>query len=202
RQWNQNNIINRQRSNNTYTFGEEEINNWGDEEDISDNNNSPIQGGTRKGGSMHDLKNIRQQSSQSEISDIKKQLTTLNAMIAEFRKENDIVKKDINSIKETFKRNNNHKGSQQKSTKSPIVNDNNKRTKPDSSSSENDDNNVVLNLESRVEKQDNLLNSMFNMITKLTGQLSDKEQQDSTAQRFASIGVLAIRITSLKPIFK
>ncbi|CAB4438352.1 unnamed protein product [Rhizophagus irregularis] len=187
RQWNQNNIINRQRSNNTYTFGEEEINNWGDEEDISDNNNSPIQGGTRKGGSMHDLKNIRQQSSQSEISDIKKQLTTLNAMIAEFRKENDIVKKISTLSKKPLKENKIIRFPT-KSTKSPIVNDNNKRTKPDSSSSENDDNNVVLNLESRVEKQDNLLNSMFNMITKLTGQLSDKEQQDSTAQRFAVLG--------------
>ncbi|CAB4425921.1 unnamed protein product [Rhizophagus irregularis] len=188
RQWNQNNIINRQRSNNTYTFSEEEINDWGDEEDISDDHNNPIRGGTRKGGSMHDPKNIRQQSSQSEISGIKKQLATLNTMITEFRKENDIVKKEINSIKETFKRNNNHKASQQKSTKSPIVNDNNKRTKPDSSSSENDDNNLVLNLESRVAKQDSLLNNMFNMITKLTGQLSDKEQQDSATKEIDSIG--------------
>uniref|UniRef100_U9T3G2 Uncharacterized protein n=1 Tax=Rhizophagus irregularis (strain DAOM 181602 / DAOM 197198 / MUCL 43194) TaxID=747089 RepID=U9T3G2_RHIID len=162
---------------------------WGDEEDISDNNHNPIQGGTRKGGSMHDPNNNTHTSSQNDLSEIKKQLTTLNAMITEFRKENDIVRKEINSIKETFKNNNNRKGLQQKPNKLPIVNDNNKRAKPDSSSSENDDNNLVLNLESRVEKQDSLLNNMFNMITKLTGQLSDKEQQhDTTTKEFASIG--------------
>ncbi|CAG8765534.1 9171_t:CDS:2, partial [Rhizophagus irregularis] len=98
-------------------------------------------------------------------------------------------RKEINSIKETFKNNNNRKGLQHKPNKLPIVNDNNKRAKPDSSSSENDDNNLVLNLESKVEKQDSLLTNMFNMITKLTGQLSDKEQQhDTTTKEFASIG--------------
>ncbi|UZO12198.1 uncharacterized protein OCT59_003746 [Rhizophagus irregularis] len=188
RHWNQNNIINRQRNNNTYTFSEEEMQAWGDEEDISDNNHNPIQGGTRKGGSMHEPNNNTHTSSQNDLSEIKKQLTTLNAMITEFRKENDIVRKEINSIKETFKNNNNRKGLQQKADKLPIVNDNNKRAKPDSSSSENDDNNLVLNLESRVEKQDSLLNNMFNMITKLTGQLSDKEQNDSTTNKIASIG--------------
>ncbi|CAB5388722.1 unnamed protein product [Rhizophagus irregularis] len=188
RHWNQNNIINRQRNNNTYTFSEEEMQAWGDEEDISDNNHNPIQGGTRKGGSMHEPNNNTHTSSQNDLSEIKKQLTTLNAMITEFRKENDIVRKEINSIKETFKNNNNRKGLQQKPDKLPIVNDNNKRAKPDSSSSENDDNNLVLNLESRVEKQDSLLNNMFNMITKLTGQLSDKEQNDSTTTKIASIG--------------
>ncbi|PKC57610.1 hypothetical protein RhiirA1_472234, partial [Rhizophagus irregularis] len=67
---------------------------------------------------------------------------------------------------------------------------------------ENDDNNLVLNLESRVEKQDSLLTNMFNMIIKLTGQLSDKEQQhDPTTKEFASIGVLAIQPTSLNTIF-
>ncbi|UZO04253.1 uncharacterized protein OCT59_024644 [Rhizophagus irregularis] len=188
RHWNQNNIINRQRNNNTYTFSEEEMQAWGDEEDISDNNHNPIQGGTRKGGSMHDPNNNTHTSSQNDLSEIKKQLTTLNTMITEFRKENDIVRKEINSIKETFKNNHNRKGLQQKPDKLPIVNDNNKRAKPDSSSSENDDNNLVLNLESRVEKQDSLLNNMFNMITKLTGQLSDKEQNDSTTTKIASIG--------------
>ncbi|CAB5192762.1 unnamed protein product [Rhizophagus irregularis] len=137
---------------------------------------------------MHDPNNNKHTSSQNDLSEIKKQLTTLNAMITEFRKENDIVRKEINSIKETFKNNNNRKGLQQKPNKLPIVNDNNKRAKPDSSSSENDDNNLVLNLESRVEKQDSLLNNMFNMITKLTGQLSDKEQNDSTTTKIASIG--------------
>ncbi|CAB5185139.1 unnamed protein product [Rhizophagus irregularis] len=117
-------------------------------------------------------------------------------------KENDIIRKEINSIKETFKNNNNRKGLQQKPNKLPIVNDNNKRAKPDSSSSENDDNNLVLNLESRVEKQDSLLNNMFNMITKLTGQLSDKEQNDSTTTKIASIGVLAILPISSNPLFK
>ncbi|CAB4381958.1 unnamed protein product [Rhizophagus irregularis] len=188
RHWNQNNIITQQRNNNTYTFNEEEMQAWGDEEDINDNNHNPIQDGTRKGGSMHDPNTNKRTSSQNDLSDFKKQLTTLNTMIIEFRKENDIVRKEINSIKKTFKNNNNCKGPQHKPNKLPIVNNNNKRAKPDSSSSENDDNNLVLNLESRVEKQDSLLNNMFNMITKLTGQLSDKEQNDSTTNKIASIG--------------
>ncbi|CAB4375486.1 unnamed protein product [Rhizophagus irregularis] len=201
RHWNQNNIINRQRNNNTYTFSEEEMHAWGDEEDISDNNYNPIQGGTRKGGSMHDPNNNKHTPSHNDLSDIKKQLTTLNAMITEFRKENDIVRKEINSIKETFKNNNNRKGLQQKPNKLPIVNDNNKRAKPDSSSSENDDNNLVLNLESRVEKQDSLLNNMFNMITKLTGQLSDKEQNDSTTNKIASIGGTSNSVNQFESTF-
>ncbi|PKY36875.1 hypothetical protein RhiirB3_460555, partial [Rhizophagus irregularis] len=52
------------------------------------------------------------------------------------------------------------------------------------------------------EKQDSLLNNMFNMITKLTGQLSDKEQNDSSTNKIASIGVLAIQPTSSNPLFK
>ncbi|PKK56691.1 hypothetical protein RhiirC2_828242, partial [Rhizophagus irregularis] len=134
RHWNQNNIITQQRNNNTYTFNEEEMQAWGDEEDINDNNHNPIQDGTRKGGSMHDPNTNKRTSSQNDLSDFKKQLTTLNTMIIEFRKENDIVRKEINSIKKTFKNNNNCKGPQHKPNKLPIVNNNNKRAKPDSSS--------------------------------------------------------------------
>lgn len=66
------------------------------------------------------------------------------------------------------------------------MNANNKRMKADMSLSENEHNNIILNLESKVEKQDNILNEMFVMVSNITNQLSNVDNQNSLINNITS----------------
>ncbi|PKB98931.1 hypothetical protein RhiirA5_383563 [Rhizophagus irregularis] len=181
RVWNKNNI----RPNNTsYVFDEENAAEWGDEEEYSDNNN--IQGETKQGGSMHETKGKDKESS-CGLNDVKEQLSNLTKMIGEFKKENEVVKSEISDMKQKL----NNQGAKKLTIVKPIMNNNNKRVK-ESSSSESENNNIIFNLETRVEKQDQLLTNMYNMINRIAESISDNENDNKKQNNKAvsNIGVI------------
>lgn len=136
------------------------MNNWGDEEEFSDEPN--LNNGTRAEGSMHEKSD---KGKSRDLTEIKGQLEHVTAMLKQFQQENEKVKNELKEIKVKMTAQKNIKSS----AKGPVnQNQNNKRPKPDSSSSENEKNDVIITLESRVEQQDNLLANMFDMITSIT----------------------------------
>ncbi|CAB4412533.1 unnamed protein product [Rhizophagus irregularis] len=171
RQWNQTNINHRDNN----LSGEEGISDWGDGEETD--NNAPITGGTKVGGSIHDKQRKNNNVQSRDMDEVKKQLENLSKMFTEFQEDNSKIKQEIKTIREEIKQNKTKKVSFNR--KSPVINSNNKRTKADTSSSENDENDVILNLESKVEKQDQMLNNMFN----ITGKIDtiDNQNDDRTS---------------------
>ncbi|PKY58809.1 hypothetical protein RhiirA4_481033 [Rhizophagus irregularis] len=92
--------------------------------------------------------------------------------------DNNNIKEEIKNIKREFAKNKAKKVSF--AEKSSPINNNNKRTKADTSSSENEENDLILNIESKVEKQDKLLNNMFDMIKQITGQINTSDNQNAS----------------------
>ncbi|EXX62322.1 hypothetical protein RirG_162860 [Rhizophagus irregularis DAOM 197198w] len=173
RRWNQDNI----NRNYPESSGDEGISDW-DDDDEAEYEGVKKWKGTSVGSSMHDKKknayNNKNDSSKSrdqDINEIKQQLKELTNLFTEFKNDNNQVKQEINKIKEGLQQNNKKKVTFNVNNKASLINNNNKRTKADSSSSENEDNDVILGLESKVDKQDQLLNKMFSMINNINGQL-------------------------------
>lgn len=126
---------------------------------------------------MHDKQKKDVSLRSRDMDEVKKQLNNLTKMFTEFQNDNNKIKEEIKNIKGEFVKN--------KAKKviffdkpSPI-NNNNKRTKADTSSSENEENDLILNIESKVEKQDKMLNNMFNMIKQITGQIDSLDNQNA-----------------------
>ncbi|CAB4374313.1 unnamed protein product [Rhizophagus irregularis] len=128
--------------------------------------------GTKQGGSMHETKGKDKESS-CGLNDVKEQLSNLTKMIGEFKKENEVVKSEISDMKQRL----NNQGAKKLTTVKPIMNNNNKRVK-ESSSSESENNNIIFNLETRVEKQDQLLTNMYDMINRIAESISDNENDN------------------------
>lgn len=191
RPWNRHNVS---QPTNSYHFSEEEMNEWRDEEEYSSEGND-LNKGTRAGGSMHDnvtnkgkqvqVENLPKKS--RDLAEVKNQLENLTKMLGDFKKENDEVKKEILAIKNQM--NENKKTGKPQPAPRSNVNNNNKRVKADTSSSENEKNDLILTLESKVEKQDTVLNEMFAMVSNITQQLSKNDNQNiSTNSRTSNNG--------------
>jgi delta 1-pyrroline-5-carboxylate dehydrogenase len=155
---------------------------WGDDDD--EYYMGPLSGGTRKGEFMHNKQTSKPHPTDNKFikinDEIKTELANMTKVMQQFAEEQQKMKKDFLNLQQkiisqlkTAKININ--------TSSKNVNIGNKRNRSDSSSSENEDNEMMINMQQKLDKQDNVMSQLSNMILSLNKKIDTNFNNSSQA---------------------